>query len=194
MITPKRILIYILACAVLGSVIGVLGVLGILPRGVFEGALSITNLCIGLIVLIVDALCIAGLIRAAVLRGIDRGGIPVTGVIEHLRVIRRPDQVQAGDWEALARFAPTVSYKANGKPYCTELSPTCLTSRQKLYPMIMEEGCAVPLKMHRKHPEWIVIDNEALRAGRYAEQKQTRIWLVTIPAVVTMIYVGLMLR
>lgn len=190
----KMILIWILTGILIGSLIGVIGVFGLIPT---EHFLQVTNLiitlCIGVIVLLIDCLCIWALIRPAITNRIDRNGAKAIGKIENITVIPRPDQIDEDHWIQKARFALIVSYEVGAQKYSKEFSPTCLTSRQELYPQVIDVGEKIPVKYSERFPRFSLLDVNVLKAGLKKEQKGSKVYFIMIPIVITLVYVLIVL-
>lgn len=183
-------LIWIVTGILIVTIIETIGVLLNIPKDNFLSATSILiRLCLGAIVLLVDSLCIWGLLRPIMIKCIDRNGIRIMGKIENVTVIPRPDQLGEGDWVQKARFAFIVSYEVDSKKYCKEYTPTCLTSKQELYPQIIEIGEDIPIKYYKKAPKMSLIDINLLKSGLQNEQNNARVHLIMIPIIITLVYV-----
>lgn len=183
-------LIWIITGILIVTIIETIGVLLNIPKDNFLSATSILiRLCLGAIVLLVDSLCIWGLLRPIMIKCIDRNGIRIMGKIENVTVIPRPDQLGEGDWVQKARFAFIVSYEVDSKKYCKEYTPTCLTSKQELYPQIIEIGEDIPIKYYKKAPKMSLIDINLLKSGLQNEQNNARVHLIMIPIIITLVYV-----
>ena len=186
----KITVIWIISGMLIGSLIGVLGLSGLIPTDHFLSVTGwIIRLCFGAIVLLIDCLCIWALVRPIVLRYIDRHGIPTIGKIEDVTVIPRPDQLGKDAWVQKVRFVFHVSYQVDARTYRKEYAPTCLTSRQALYPQTVVIGEDIPLRYHPKKPDFSLIDIPVIKDGLETEQKKARPYLTAIPVVITMIYI-----
>lgn len=174
----KITLIWIIAGLFIGSAIGIIGV----------GTNTIIRLCFGGIVLLADILCIYGLLRPAILNSIDKNGEQVIGKIENITVMPRPDQISEDHWVQKARFAFTVSYEVASKKYRKEYPPTCLTSKQELYPQVIEVGEPIPIKYYKKAPRFSLADVDVLKAGSMQEQKKARVLFIMILILMTVLY------
>jgi len=182
----RMICIWILSGAAAGSLIGILGVSGIIPEAYLKIIVpSVLKICIGIIAAIVDVLCLFALFKPLLDSYIDKNGVLSAGTIVDVREIPRPDQLCAGDWERLSRFACTVSYKAGTKEYRKEYPPTALTSRQKLYPLSLAEGEQITIKYLKAMPFLSVLDAEILKTQRKSEITESRIYFIIIPLIVT---------
>ena len=110
------IILWIIGGIFIGSFIGALGYYRVLPENVYNTLSSFTiRLCIGLIVLIVDLLCVWGLIRPIVNTYIDNHGESTIGFIDNVVTLTKPDQLQADDRIKQSRYSFTVSYEVNQK-------------------------------------------------------------------------------
>lgn len=188
----KTTLIWILIGAAVGSLLGVAGLLGLISGDTLLKASSLTiKICIGLIVLIVDTLCITALIRQHIYRVIDKNGQTVTGRIETMRAISRPDQLAVDQWQRKSLFSFTVSYEAEGRTITKEFPPTPLTSRQELYPFSPDEGDEIDIRFLQGHPRMSIIDLEAIKKSTKAEQEGSRIHFIAIPFILTIVYITL---
>lgn len=186
----KIILIWIVTGILIGTFIGLIGVFGHIPKDHFLSATNmIIRICLGAIVVLVDSLCIWALLRPIILQWIDRKGERAVGRIENITVIPRPNQLGEDDWVQKARFAFVVSYEVDSKKYCKEYSPTCLTSRQELYPQIIEIGEYMPIKYCKKAPKLSLIDIDLLKTGLRNEQNNARVYFIVIPIMITLAYV-----
>lgn len=186
----RVILLWILSGILIGTIIGMIGVFGHIPKDKFLSFTSIViRLCLGVIVLLADSLCIWALLRPIFIRRIDRNGEKTIGRIEDITVIPRPDQIAEDDWVQKARFAFTVSYEVGSKKYSKEYSPTCLTSKQELYPQSTEVGGDIPIKYYKKAPQHSLIDIDLLKVGLKKEQSSARIHFIMIPIIITFLYV-----
>lgn len=192
--SKKLITQWIILGAVIGSIIGVLGVLGVIPG---DKLLDMAGQAfwggIGLIVLIIDALCVWALIRPFMSYGIERKGKAITGKISDIETIVRPDQIGVGEWMQKCRFVLSVTYEVEGVVYTKKFDPTCLTSRQELYPLVLEKDSDIPLKYRRKNPRKVIIDNETITKGICEEQKTNRKAMIIVPLALTLTYVFLLL-
>lgn len=181
----------ILGGIAVGSVIGFLGLSGLISKPFFDFlSAAVIKLCIGIIVLIIDLLCIWGLFKPKLDRYIDKNGESVVGVIEDVREIPRPDQLNADEWTKKVRYACVISYKAGSREYKKEFPPTHLTSKQELYPFSLEVGNEISIKYLKKFPSLSQIDAEQLKTGREKESKNDIIHLIMIPLLVTTIYLA----
>lgn len=186
----KKIIIGIGTGAVIGSLIGAMGYYGIIPREFRESVTYTTiQICIGLIVAIVDLLCIWGLVKQILDRYIDRHGESATGIIESLRELPHPDHFDDDEWIRPSRFACVVSYNTDKGKITKEYPPTPLTSKRELYPFAFKEDCDIPIKYLKKHPKLSIIDNDKLKAAYQIEHKKDIIHLVMIPTVITALYI-----
>ena len=95
-------------------------------------------------------LCIWGLFKPKLDRYIDKNGESVVGVIEDVREIPRPDQLNADEWTKKVRYACVISYKAGNREYKKEFPPTHLTSKKELYPFSLEVGNEISIKHLKK--------------------------------------------
>ena len=97
----KRIIIGITIGIIVGSIIGALGFYGVIPREFRDSTTYATvKMCIGLIVLIVDLLCVWGRIKPIIDKHIDKNGKSATGTIESVRVISHPKHYIFNDEES----------------------------------------------------------------------------------------------
>jgi len=190
----RMILIWIVFGAVIGSLIGALGVLRIIPKDTFESAVGITiRICIGLIVLILDLLCIWALLRPRLIGYIKQHGETAEGIIAYVHEIPRPDQLREDAWIRKARFVCTVLYHVNGKDYKVEYPPTPLTSRQAMYPFSFEPEKVIPVQYLRRFPQLSCIALPQIQAAEQAEQQRNRIVFIVIPLILTALYVTAMI-
>lgn len=174
----------------IGTLIGAAGASGLISKEHFLSVSGmIMKLCFGAIVLLIDSLCIWALLRSTITNYIDKNGKKVIGKIENITVIPRPDQIGVDNWTQKARFAFIISYEAGSKKYNKEYSPTCLTSRQELYPQIIEVGKDIPIKYDKRVPYFSLIDVNVLKTGLNNEQKKARVYFVAIPIIITLIYI-----
>ena len=188
------LLIWIVSGAVVGSLIGALGVLRIIPKDTFESAVGITiRICIGLIVLILDVLCIWALVRPGLIGYIKQNGETTEGIIAYVHEIPRPDQIREDAWIRRVRFVCTVLYHVNGKDYKVEFPPTPLTSRQALYPFSFEPEKMIPVQYLRRFPRLSRIALPQIQAEEKAEQQRNRIVFIVIPLILTALYVTAMI-
>ena len=186
----KGILLWILAGAAIGSGIGILGVTGIIPGEQLMRVTGLTvHICIGLIVLLIDSLCIWALVRRQILAAVERSGASAAGTVTAVREIPHPGYLTDDDWVRKARFVFTVTYQAENKTYTKEFPPTALLSRQTLYPVLAEPGCSLPVRYSRKHPRFSLIDVNVMIQALKHEQRTTARFFVIIPIVLTTLYI-----
>ena len=186
----KIILIWIITGVLIGTLIGIIGVIGHIPKDKFLSFTGmIIRLCLGAIVLLIDSLCIWALLRPTIIKHIDRNGEKIIGKIENITVIPHPDHLGEDNWIQKARFAFIVSYEVDSKKYCKEYSPTCLTSKKELYPQIIEIGEDIPIKYYKKAPQFSLIDINLLKNRLRNEQNNARIHFIMIPIILTSLYV-----
>ncbi len=184
------IALWILAGAMIGSMIGVLGLSGIIPGDKMMTVTSMTiKICIGLIVLIIDLLFIWGSCQPFLRKYIYDHGEATEGVIEYVREIPRPDQLGADEWTRKVRYSCTIRYKGNKKEYSKEFAPTHLTSKQELYPFTLKEGQKIAVRFLKGFPALSIIDVDKLTEGRLNETNNDRIHLVMIPSIITALYI-----
>ena len=187
----KMIVRFIIAGAVIGSVIGVVGLAGIIPGDKLETVTEITiKICIGLIVLIIDLLFAVGLCQPLIRRYIDRHGEQTNGVIEYINEIPRPDQLGLDEWVRKVRYSLTVKYYADSKEYSKEFPPTHLTSKRELYPLSFEEGKEISVKYLKIFPMLSILDLDVLKDAWNTENRNARIHLIMIPLIITAMYVN----
>ncbi len=186
----KIILTGIVVGVFIGCMVGVLGLMKVIPLNdyLFATELIIKG-SIGLIVLMIDALCVFGLIRPRMTEKIMRNGVRVMGRIEESGMISHPKHISDPESIRPARFRFIVSYSAEGEDFRRELSPTCLTTKRDLLPLSTEEGEQIPLRYIKSRPKEVVIDNETLMNGLIAENKASRVHLIMIPVVVTLAFI-----
>lgn len=178
------------AGAMTGSLIGAMGYCKIVPHEFRESVTYTTiQICFGLIVAVVDLLCIWGLVKPILDRHIDRHGESVTGMIESLRELPHPDHFDDDEWVRLSRFACVVTYSTDSGKMTKEFPPTPLMSERELYPFAFEEGSEIPIKFLKKHPKLSIIDNCKLKAAYQIEHKKDMLYLVMIPTVITVLYI-----
>ena len=185
----KIILMWIIIGILIGSLIGITGASGLIPN---ENYLSITSivieLCVGAIVFLVDIFCIWALLRPTIIDYIDRNGESAIGKIKDIAVITHPNQLGEDDWVQKVRYSLTVSYKVCSKEYRKEYPPTCLTSKQELYPQIIEIGENIPIKYYKKAPQFSLIDINLLKNRLRNEQNNARVYFIMIPIILTFLY------
>ena len=186
----KMIVKFIIAGAIIGSVIGVMGLVGIIPGDRLETVTEITTkICIGLIVLIIDLLFALGLCQPLIRRYIDKNGKQTNGLIEYVNELPRPDQLGLDEWIRKVRYSLTVKYCVDSKEYSKEFPPTHLTSKRELYPLSFEEGKEIPVKYLKRFPMLSILDLEILKAAWNTENRNARIHLIMIPLIITTMYV-----
>lgn len=183
-------LIWIITGILIVTIIEIIGVFLNIPKDNFLSATDmIIRLCLGVIVILVDSLCIWALLRPIMIKCIDRNGVRIMGKIEDVTIIPRPDQLGEDDWVQKVRFVFIVSYEVDSKKYCKEYTPTCLTSKQELYPQIVEIGEDIPIKYYKKAPKMSLIDINLLKSRLQNEQNNARVHLIMIPIIITLVYV-----
>lgn len=188
--TFKMIVKFIIAGAVIGSVIGVMGLAGMIPGNKLESVTEITiKICIGLIVLIIDLLFAFGLCQPLIRGYIDKHGEQTNGVIEYVKEIPRPDQIGLDEWVRKVRYSLTVKYNAASKEYRKEFPPTHLTSKRELYPLSFEEGNEIPVKYLKRTPMLSLLDLDILKNAWNSESQTSRIHLLMIPLIITTMYI-----
>ena len=186
----KMILLWILLGSVIGSLIGVLGLSGIIPGDIMMNIASITiKIGIGLIVLIIDILCILGLCQPFLRKYINIHGETTDGVIEYVKEIPRPDQLGIDEWIRKVRYSCIIRYIGNEKEYLKEFPPTHLTSKQELYPLTIKEGQKIAIKYLKHMPAISLICVDKLQKGRQNETTNDRKYLIMLPALITALYV-----
>ena len=186
----KRIIIGITIGIIVGSIIGALGFYGVIPREFRDSTTYATvKMCIGLIVLIVDLLCVWGRIKPIIDKHIDKNGKSATGTIESVRVISHPKHFTDDEWSRPSRFACVISYNTDKGKITKEYPPTPLTSERELYPFSLEEGNEIPIKYLKNHPKLSIINNDTLKAAYKAEHTNDMIQLVMIPIISTALYI-----
>ena len=186
----KIILIWIIIGIFIGTLIGIIGMSGHIPKDKFLSVTGmIVRLCLGAIVLLVDSLCIWALLRPTIIKYIDGNGKKIIGKIENITVIPHPNQLGEDKWIQKARFAFIVSYEVDSKKYCKEYAPTCLTSKKELYPQIIEIGEDIPIKYYKKAPQFSLIDINLLKTRLKNEQNNARVYFIMIPIIITFLYV-----
>ena len=179
---------FIIAGAVIGSLIGVMGLVGIIPGNELETVTEITiKICIGLIVLIIDLLFAFGLCQPLIRRFIDRHGEQTNGIIKYMNEIPRPDQLGLDEWVRKVRYSLTVKYYADSKEYSKEFPPTHLTSKRELYPISFEEGKEIPVKYLKLFPALSILDLDILKNAWNIENRNARIHLMMIPLIITVV-------
>lgn len=167
---------------------------GIIPDQMREAVSSgIIKTCLGMIVLIVNLLCIWGLILSGLSRRIDRSGERTAAIIESVDVLPLPHQTDESEFTQKARFVITVSYSIDQKTLKKQFPPTILTSRRELHPLSLEVGESLPIKYRRKHPRFAIIDIEPIKSGAVRETEKARIHLILIPLIITAAYSALVL-
>lgn len=186
----KMIVKFIIAGAIIGSVIGVMGLVGIIPGDRLETVTEITiKICIGLIVLIIDLLFALGLCQPLIRRYIDKNGKQTNGLIEYVNELPRPDQFGLDKWIRKVRYSLTVKYCADSKEYSKEFPPTHLTSMRELFPLSFEEGKEIPVKFLKRFPMLSILDLDILKDARNTENRNARIHLIMIPLIITTMYI-----
>jgi len=197
-LSPRYFLYCILIGALIGSCIGLWGVfssLGENEEQLLSERENVTNVvhiviavCIGLIVLMIDLLCIWGAIRPLFMRKIAQNGVLTTGTITEMRVIPHPSALNADEWVQKMMFALVIAYETENGRISKEFSPTCLTSRQALYPQEMEVGAEIAVRYHRRFPKIAVIANEKLLAGQQKESAAGRPLFIAVPVLITTLF------
>ena len=184
------ILIWIISGALIGSFIGALGLAGVISGDKMMTITKVTiEICLGLIVLIIDLLFIWGLCQPFLRKYIDDKGEKAVGMIEDVREIPRPDQLGVDEWIRKVRYSYSICYKANDKDYSKKFPPTHLTSKREMYPLTLEEGQEVAIKYLKRIPTLSVIDIDKLKEGWRNEHKNDRIHLIMIPSMLTAMYI-----
>lgn len=185
----KVIVIWIISGTVIGSIIGAMGTFEIIPKTLYESISNATiKICLGLIVLIIDLLCLWGLFKPSLDNYIDKNGKSAVGIITNLQEIPLPNQLEVEEWNRKLRFACSVTYEANGKKHIKEFPPTHLTSKRELYPFELKEGAEIKLKYLKKFPKISLIDNDKLKSGYKKEHINSRIYLIMFPLIITAIF------
>lgn len=174
----------------IGNLIGLLGYYEIIPKGVVG---IVPKICIGVIVFIIDGACVWGIIYHTLNRSIDTDGESVTGIIEVITVIPKLSQLHVDEWQQQARYSCTVSYTVRQKVYKKEFPCTMYISKQELYPHILEKGREIPIKHHKKHPRFSMIDIDVLKQGYYAETRHTRSNLVLFLLMLNITFIAFLL-
>ena len=182
--------IYIIAGFIIGSLIGALGYFKIIPK---EFAEMIPSTTIGLIVLIIDLLFIWAWIYHFLRRYVNKYGISTTGTIKSVRELPHPKELNVDEWCRKVRYSCIISYKVGTKEYNKEFPPTCLTSKQELYPLVIEDDTEIEIKYMNKFPNISFIDNEKLKEGYQAEHQNDIIHLIMIPLIITAVYIILLI-
>lgn len=186
----KMIILWITIGAVIGSLIGILGLSGIIPADKMMSITSITiKVCIGLIVLIIDLLFAWGLCQPFLRKYISDHGEETVGLIEYIREIPRPDQLDVDEWIRKVRYSCTIRYKGNKKEYSKEFPPSHLTSKRELYPLALEEGQEIAIKYLKRIPSLSIIYVDKWIEGWQNETKNDRIHLIMIPSIITALYI-----
>lgn len=186
----RFLLLCIIIGAAVGSLIGAAGLMGVIPKGIFLSvAGAVIKLCFGLIVLMIDVLCIFGLMRPIAFQRIDREGRRTAGIIKEVTVTPLPSELGEDEWTQKARFSFTVRYKAGETDIEKQFPPTCLTSRRELYPQSTQQGSEIPVKYLESTPKSSLIDIEYLKAGALWEQKNARVHLIMIPLIITAAFI-----
>lgn len=186
----KLIVIWIIFGAIIGSLIGIFGLLGVIPRAFYESAVPvIIKVCIGIIIAIIDLLFIWALLKPLLDNYIDKNGESTTGIVDNVREIPRPNQLYADEWLRKLRYSCTVSYKVGINEYRKEFPPTFLTSKRELYPLSIETGNKIHIKYLKKIPSFSILDVEQLKLGRKAEFSNDKIYFIVIPSIITAMYV-----
>ena len=181
------LVLWIVGGIVLGNLIGILGYYEIIPKRTVG---IVPKICFGSIVLIIDGVCIWGIIYHTLYRAIDADGESVTGIIEDVTTIPKLSQLHVDEWQQQARYSCTVSYTVGQKAYKKEFPCTAFISRQELYPHIFEKGREIPIKHHKKHPRFSMIDIDVLKQGFYAENWHTRLYLAAFLIMLNVTFVA----
>ena len=191
---------FLLKCIVFGivtgTVLGVLGLLHIFDEDTFYSIVSgLIRLCAVLIVGIIDILCLwAAVFKPVIDKAIIKNGITAGGRIEKITAIVKPGQPNADKNSVKARFVYSVSYKANGKSFCKQYPPTCLTDRIELGRVLPnDEGEEIPIKHLKRFPSLSVIDNEILISAAKEERKESMIHFVMLPIISTVILITILI-
>ncbi|MCR5599166.1 MAG: hypothetical protein K6G33_00265 [Ruminococcus sp.] len=186
----KLMVLCILAGAFIGSLIGALGLSGVISGDKMMNVMSLTlKVCVSLIVLIIDLLFILGLCQPFLLKYIYNNGETTVGVIEYVREIPRPDQLFVDEWIIKVRYSCTIRYKANNKEYSKEFPPTHLTSKREMYPLTLDKNNEIPIRYLKRLPTLSAIDVDKIRTGRQNEAKNDKIYLIMIPSILTAVYI-----
>ena len=186
----KKPLFLLLICMTVGFIIGnltgILALLEIIPKEIFR---NIPKACIGLMVLIVDTLCIWGIINRRIYNTVDTMGESVVGTVTGLIMIPNKKQLNLNDWQKQVSYSCTVSYKVKQRVYERDLPPTTYISPQELYPNKIEEGGEIKLKYHKKFPRRVMIDIDVLKEGYFNQTKRIHIVLPLIISIVSALYI-----
>ena len=186
----KFVVIFIAAGALVGVLTGVFCVAGDIPEEAFFAVINASlKICIGLMVLIVDLLCVWALLRPFIYNHIDRTGGTTYGKIEDVTVFPYPNQPDVDEWLKKVRYSCTVTYTAGGKTYKKEFSPSALISKRELYPLEFEKGNDVRIKYSKSHPSMSMLDIDVLKSGMKNERKRSRIIFALFAVVITIIYI-----
>ena len=192
----KFLLICIAAGIAVGSVIGVLGLLNVFSQESYMFTVKLLiKLCLGVIVGLVDVLCMWGLIiRPLIDERIKNKGIKTKAIIENITALPRPDKYGLDKEFQKARFVYSVRYGANGKSITAQCVPTCLTSRKELDGILpIDEGEEIDIKYLKSFPSDFLIDNDILFKAVKEERRESRIHLIMIPLITTIVFITLLI-
>ena len=158
-----------------------------------NGLKFLIKAALGVVVLIVDCICIWSLIHYRVNKRIEAEGKVVTGVIQNLIAIPKSGQQSSDEWRLPIRYHCRVAYLAEGKVYEKDFPPTIFISKQSLYPFQFRKGGKIPLKYDKKHPGFAMINVGVLKRAYFVAAKRNFIHVTMIPLLLTGFYIVFLL-
>ena len=190
------LLICIGAGIAVGSVFGLLGLMKIIDGDTVVSANTVLfRISIGAIAAIADTLVIWALvIKPNIDKRIMSKGISTTAIIEDIRAITHPGQLEEDKRSQKARFVYKIRYHADNREISLELPPTCLTSESELEKVIpVRKGEKISVKYLKAIKSCCLIDNELLFAAAKEERKASLIHMIMIPIIFNIVCITLMI-
>lgn len=192
--SPKRLLWeFVIGCGIglfLGNLPGLLGYFQLISR---NGMKWIIKGALGVVVLIVDSLCIWSLIQYRVNKRVEAEGGLVIGLIRNVFAVPKSGRLSSDDWKLPVQYHCRIAYVVEGKVYEKDFPPTIFVSKQALYPFQFQKDGKIPLKYDKKHPGFAMINIGVLKRGYFKEMKKNRIHITMIPLLLTGYYIVFLL-
>ena len=184
---------FVIGCGIglfLGNLLGLLGYLQVISR---NGLKMIIKAALGVVVLIVDSLCIWSLIHYHVNKRIEAEGGLVTGLIRTVLAVPKSGRLSSDDWKLPVQYHCRIAYVVGGKVYEKDFPPTIFVTKQALYPFRFQRDGKIPLKYDKKHPGFAMISIGVLKRGYFKEFRRNLIHITMIPLLLTGYYVVFLL-